>query len=62
MLAKKGKTKFGERVIATIVAEFRQLDKGEFPGKPVFEPAAHKDITKEQKNGIRSCKPNKRET
>ena len=38
MNAKKGIKQFGERAVAAIFKEFRQMDKGPMPGKPVFGP------------------------
>ena len=48
--AKRGIAQFRERAVATIIKEYKQLDEGSFPVKPVVEPIAHQDLTKEQKN------------
>ena len=47
--AKKYVEKIEERLIVAIVKEFRQLNKGVFPGKFVVESVSHEDLTKEQK-------------
>ena len=49
MSAKRGIARFGERVIAAIIKEYKQLDKGASPRKPVVEPITHEDLTKEQR-------------
>ena len=36
--ARKGVKYFGERMVAVMIKEFRQLDQGAFPGKHVAEP------------------------
>ena len=38
MNAKKGIKLFGERAIAAMFKEFKQMDQGPMPGKPVFAP------------------------
>ena len=38
MNARKGIKEFGAAAIAAMVKEFKQLDQGAFPGKPVVEP------------------------
>ena len=48
MSAKKGIKLFGERAVAAMVKEFRQLDKGAFPGKAVVEPIDPRTLTKEE--------------
>ena len=48
MSARKGIKQFGERAIVAMIKEFRQLDAGAFPGKPVVEPVAYKDLTEEE--------------
>ena len=35
MSGKKGIARFGERAVAAIVKEYKQLDQGAFPGKPI---------------------------
>ena len=66
MSAKRGIKLFGKRAIVAMINEFRQLDKGAFPGKPVIEaldpdtvtPAEIKraleavSLIKEKRNGI----------
>ena len=39
--AKKGITVFSERGIVVMIKEFRQLDEGAIPGKPVVFPLNH---------------------
>ena len=48
MSAKKGIHMFGERTIAALFKEFRQLDEGAFPGKPVFCPEDTTTLTSEE--------------
>ena len=36
MSAKAGIKKFGDRAIAAIISEYKQLNSGAVPGKPVF--------------------------
>ena len=38
MPAKKGTKKFGERAIAAMIKEYKQLKDGAVPGKPVIAP------------------------
>ena len=45
MSAKKGLKKFGEKAVAAMIKEFRQLDEGAFPGKPVVGPANPDSLT-----------------
>ena len=49
MSAKKGISRFGERVVCPMIKEFKQLDEGAYPGKPGIETAKHKDITEKRK-------------
>ena len=53
MNASKGIKLLGERAVAAMVKEFRQLDEGAFPGKPVVEPISPDSITeKEEKEAL----------
>ena len=36
--AKAGKKNFGEKVVATMVEDYRQIEKGPMEGKPVSKP------------------------
>ena len=45
MSATKGIDKFGEKAIAVLFKEFKQLNDGPMPGKPVITPLALKDLT-----------------
>ena len=47
MSAKKGIKKFGERAVAAMIKEFKQIHEGPMPGKPVIRPVA---LSLEQKN------------
>ena len=49
MSAKKGIEQFGEETIAALIKEYKQLDQGAFPGKPVVAAAIYADSTDEQK-------------
>ena len=49
MQAKKGIEKIGERAIAALVKEFKQLNDGAVPGKPVVCPVNPNTLTKEDK-------------
>ena len=48
MSARKGIREFGERAVAAMVKEFRQLDQGAFPGKPVVEPIDPSTLTAQE--------------
>ena len=50
ILAKKGIARFGERAVAAIVKEDKQLDYGAFSGKPVVQPISQANITKEDRS------------
>ena len=50
MSAKKGIEKFGERAIAALFKELKQLDEGPMPGKPVIEPIELDELTPEMKS------------
>ena len=49
MSARKGLKLYGEEAFAAIVKEYRQMDEGPMPGKPVFEPVYAHDLTDQQK-------------
>ena len=48
MSAKKGFKVFGDRAVEAIIKEFKQLNDGAFPGKPVVEPIAHESLTNDE--------------
>ena len=50
MSASKGIDKFGEKAIAALFKEFKQLNDGPMPGKPVIIPLALDDLTETVKN------------
>ena len=45
MSAKKGFKVFGHRAVEAMIKEFKQLNDGAFPGKPVIEPIAMEELT-----------------
>ena len=45
MSAKAGIGRFGDRAIAAMVSEHKQLNTGSIPGKPVFGCIEPRDIT-----------------
>ena len=49
MSARKGLKLHPEESFAALVKEYRQMDEGPMPGKPVFEPVYAHDLTDEQK-------------
>ena len=49
MSAKAGIKKFGDRAIAAMLSEYRQLNNGPMPGKPVFGCINPDDLTSEEK-------------
>jgi len=49
MSAKKGIKKFGERAIAAMIKEFKQIHEGPMPGKPVVRPVDPHTLSLEQK-------------
>jgi hypothetical protein len=49
MNAKKGIKLFGERAVAAMFKEFRQMNEGPMPGKPVFGPQDASKLTPLQK-------------
>ena len=49
MSAKKGIDEFGKRAIAALFKEFKQLNDGPMPGKPVIEPINYDKLTKDMK-------------
>ena len=49
MSAKKGIKMFGERAIAALVKEFKQLVEGAVPGKPVIRPINPESLSVEEK-------------
>ena len=48
MNAKKGIKLFGERAVAAMFKEYKQLDKGPMPGKPVFGPISYESLTNQE--------------
>ena len=53
MSAKKGIEKHGERAIAVLIKEFKQLNEGAILGKPVIEPVDPQCLTvKEMRNAL----------
>ena len=48
MSAYEGLKIFKERALAALVKEFKQLDEGVFPGKPVVAPRNKKDLTNKE--------------
>ena len=51
MSAKAGIKKFGDRAIAAMLSEYKQLNTGVLPGKPVFGYISPDSITFEEKRG-----------
>ncbi len=49
MSAKKKINKFGERAIAAMIKEFKQIHEGPMPGKPVVRPVDPHTLSLEQK-------------
>ena len=49
MSVKKGFRKFGNRAVASMISELKQLHAGAMEGKPVVAPVWHKDTTAEQR-------------
>ena len=49
MLAKAGIKKFGDRAVAAMFSEYKQLNSGPMPGKPVFGSIRPKTISIEEK-------------
>ena len=52
MNARKGIKQFGERAIAAMVKEFKQLDIGAFPVKPVVKPIHAETLTSEERASV----------
>ena len=50
MNAKKGIKLFGERAVAAMFKEYKQLDKGPMPGKPVFGPISYNSLSRKEVN------------
>ena len=50
MSAKKGIKLFKERAVAAICKEFKQLDEGAIPNKPVVLPQDPSKLTREEKS------------
>ena len=48
MNARKGIKMFGEKAVAAILKEFKQLNEGAFPGKPVVEPIEYKSLSPQE--------------
>ena len=49
MSANAGIKKFGDRALAAVVNEYKQLNEGVMPGKPVFGRINHGDTTIEER-------------
>ena len=49
MQAKEIIKRFGERAVAVLIKEFKQLNDGDIPVKPVFFPIHLKELTEEEK-------------
>ena len=47
--AKAGIKRFGERAVAAMISEYKQLNSGVMPGKPVFGCIDAKSLTREEK-------------
>ena len=52
MQARHGIKQFGEETIAALVKEFKQLDQGAVPGKPVIFPVDPNNLTKRRKKSL----------
>ena len=52
MPAKAGIKKFGNRAIASIMSEYRQLNKGPMPGKPVFGCINPDNLSRDEKKRV----------
>ncbi len=52
MSAKKGIKKFGERAIAAMIKEFKQIHEWPMPGKPVVRPVDLRTLSLEQKKQV----------
>ena len=50
MTAKAGIKRFRDRAIVAMLQEFKQLNKGAVPNKPVIQPVSPKEITQEEKD------------
>ena len=62
MSATEGIIKHGEKAIAVLVKEFKQLDTGPMEGKKVVEPVTYNSLTPKEKRGFGSHKLDKRKT
>jgi len=49
MSAKRGIKKFGERAVAAMIKEFKQIHEGPMPGKPVVRPVTRYHSSKRNK-------------
>ena len=49
MSAKAGIKRFGDRALAAMISEYKQLNTGAMPGKPVFGCIDPKNITMEER-------------
>ncbi len=49
MTAKAGIKKFGDRAVAAMLSEYKQLNTGPMPGKPVFGCIDPTTITTEER-------------
>ena len=50
MSATKGIARFGERAVAAMIKELKQLDEGPMPGKWAVAPIDPDTLTKDEKN------------
>ena len=48
MNTRRGIKEFGQRAVAVMIKEFRQLGEGAFPGKPVVEPINMDTLSREE--------------
>jgi len=60
MSAKRGIKTFGERAVAAMIKEFKQIHEGPMPGKPVVRPVDPHTLSSEQKTSVRTSYLNQR--
>ncbi len=60
MSAKKGIKKFGERAVAAMIKEFKQIHEVPMSGKPVVRPVDPHTLSLEQKTSVVSSNFNQR--
>ena len=51
MSAKAGIKRFGDRAVAAMLSEYKPLNEGPMPGKPVFGCVDPRDLTLEDRKG-----------